>query len=325
MNRDQIAQEILGPISGEGYCKCPGEGMHTNPSGERDCKVFLDGAPTIHCVHSSCAGAVDEANYELRRAIGLAERPERPDFRPRSGKARKPTVWFPKREDPAALAAEELAIGSEDALPVIIKKYAWDFSDSAEIPQDPTEQFELWLKLWQPEDTLWIGSNRDSGDWCNFAFATAETWFRRGLSDRGVQTSPCTFKAGSKARTNGNVERKKYLVFESDTLSGDDQAAVLNYMRTGLGLDLLLVIHTGGKSNHGWFDASHISPSAMTELKAILTGARPVTKDPKNPSVRGWHTGLGGDPAMFVDSQPVRLPGPVNPKSGNRQRIVWAK
>ena len=50
-----IAEEILGPIdwldAAEGFCDCPGRKAHTNRTGLRDCKIYLDHVPTLHCVH----------------------------------------------------------------------------------------------------------------------------------------------------------------------------------------------------------------------------------------------------------------------------------
>ena len=80
--RSQIAEKILGAIQWTdegGFCKCPGEHLHTSANGAKDCKVMLDGAPTIKCFHDSCAGIVEGVNYALRSKIGKAERPTVPD------------------------------------------------------------------------------------------------------------------------------------------------------------------------------------------------------------------------------------------------------
>ena len=70
----QVAVQILGPIEWEsevtGFCKCPGEGLHTHANGKKHCRVSIDGAPTIYCFHSSCTAAVAEANLRLRRELG---------------------------------------------------------------------------------------------------------------------------------------------------------------------------------------------------------------------------------------------------------------
>ena len=74
--RTQIAEKILGAIqwTDEGeFCKCPGEHLHTSANGAKDCKLMLDGVPTIKCFHSSCSGIVDGVNHELRSQIGKAE------------------------------------------------------------------------------------------------------------------------------------------------------------------------------------------------------------------------------------------------------------
>src|SRR6516165_844943 len=69
----QVAAWLLGAIDWQsevsGFCRCPGEGMHTSANGKRDCRVNVDGAPTIFCFHASCAVAVAEANRRLRRAL----------------------------------------------------------------------------------------------------------------------------------------------------------------------------------------------------------------------------------------------------------------
>ncbi len=75
--RCRIAEELLGEIGWDsdthGFCTCPGKATHTTGAGERDCKIYLDGTPTIHCFHSHCAGLIEAANRELRSRIVRAE------------------------------------------------------------------------------------------------------------------------------------------------------------------------------------------------------------------------------------------------------------
>ena len=65
----QMAASIVGAIEWQsavsGYCRCPGESLHTHKSGKKDCRVCVDGVPTIFCFHSSCAPAVADANKRL--------------------------------------------------------------------------------------------------------------------------------------------------------------------------------------------------------------------------------------------------------------------
>jgi len=82
--RRRIAQDLLGcALDADGYAPCPGIDRHTSRNGRRDFVVKLDGAPTAHCLHSSCAALVEGFNHELRRRIALAENGDaRPTFSP---------------------------------------------------------------------------------------------------------------------------------------------------------------------------------------------------------------------------------------------------
>ena len=75
--RKNIAERILRITKWEsetvGFCKCPGIEMHTGKNQPQDCRVSLDGVPTIHCFHDSCGSRVEEANRRLRSDIGKAE------------------------------------------------------------------------------------------------------------------------------------------------------------------------------------------------------------------------------------------------------------
>jgi BT4734-like, N-terminal domain/Protein of unknown function (DUF3987) len=75
--RQRIAGELLGNIEwtseASGYCVCPGKHRHTTRDRARDCKIELDGAPTVHCFHGHCHGILEGVSHELRSRIGKAE------------------------------------------------------------------------------------------------------------------------------------------------------------------------------------------------------------------------------------------------------------
>ncbi len=330
MTRTEIAESLFGPLTSKGngtFCMCPGDGKHTHPSGERDCRLYglEGGVPTIYCAHKSCKAEIVEANYRLRSAVGKAEC----GTRTHSNSKTVIGTWEPpsrtKALQLADVEAEQSAINAASAIPAILDGFGWDFADTAPIPTDPTDQYEAFLRLWQPDAWLWIGANKWSGSWCKCAWATAADWIMKGPSIQGVQTSFCSYKPNSLERTNANVLTRPFLVFESDSLEKPVQAAIINWIRSplGLGLPLRMVCDTGGKSLHAWFDALHLTPSDFATLKPILTGHRMVCQTPIYGNKPNTHPGLGGDPAMFVLSQPVRLPGPMRPDTTNRQRIVW--
>jgi hypothetical protein len=87
--RQRIAEELLGAIDWQsetsGILVCPGKHLHTAANGERDCKIELDGVPTLHCFHNHCRGILDGINKELRSRIGKAEFHAKPDDEPITG------------------------------------------------------------------------------------------------------------------------------------------------------------------------------------------------------------------------------------------------
>jgi hypothetical protein len=76
--RQRIATGLLGAVDWQsetsGFVACPGKHLHTSGDNDRDCKVELDSAPTIHCFHNSCRGILEGANHTLRSRIGKVER-----------------------------------------------------------------------------------------------------------------------------------------------------------------------------------------------------------------------------------------------------------
>lgn len=72
--RRRIAEDLLcSKLDRDGFATCPGLDRHTSRNGRRDFVVKLDGAPTAHCLHSSCAEVVEAFNHELRSRIAIAE------------------------------------------------------------------------------------------------------------------------------------------------------------------------------------------------------------------------------------------------------------
>jgi hypothetical protein len=76
-----IGESIVGRVDwhgAEGYCSCPGEGLHTTRTTSTDCKIICaplerSGGtlkPGVYCFHGSCRGAVEAASYLLRSALG---------------------------------------------------------------------------------------------------------------------------------------------------------------------------------------------------------------------------------------------------------------
>lgn len=77
--RERIACDLLGIAALEpgGFARCPGAAAHSKGNGKRDFRVSLETVPTGFCFHSSCSGAVDNFNRELRRRVWFAENSSR--------------------------------------------------------------------------------------------------------------------------------------------------------------------------------------------------------------------------------------------------------
>ena len=327
----QVAAGIVGAVDWQtevsGFCRCPGESLHTHPTGKKDCRVSVDGAPTIYCFHSSCEAAVAAANRALRRAIGGSPweivLPGGKILR--SGDILQTGGVVLPREllaeghhgsrgrSPHQIAERvELATLQEVAdrfKPELFEKFRWPFAQIvADSPllvadRDADEQFRTWLRLWPAHCHVWIGDVYSSGrPEHRTHFRPVSEWYQIGPV-MGNYTCGSSFKPGSFQRSNANCVGTRFLVVESDTLKKDEIGAVFAYMNHRLHFNLHAIIDTAGKSLHGWFDAPN-NRLIETRLKAVL------------------HV-FGCDPKLFTYSQPVRVPGAY--RDGKLQRIVWLK
>jgi len=325
-----IAMSILGQIDWQtevsGFCRCPGEVFHTHRTGKKDCRVNLDGAPTIHCFHASCGPAVGEANRRLRREIGAAPWEIRlpggrvlrnGDVLQASGAVTPREIVAQSRHGfghvaPGAdekILLETLRVNAERFKPELFEFFRWPYAQINEdsplqvAQRDSEDQFRTWLKLWPAHCHVWIGDVFSSGrPEHKTHFMPVAEWYQIGPV-MGNYTCGAAFKPGSFSRSNENLSGHRFLVVESDVLSRDEVGAVFAYMNLRLRFNLHAIIDTAGKSLHGWFDAPR-DARVEARLKAALTV-------------------FGCDPKLFTISQPVRVPGAF--RDGRMQRLVWLR
>lgn len=305
MNLEQvIAESVLGSIQWktdtEGFCRCPGAQFHTSKNQKTDCLVKISKPPTVFCFHSSCMAEIAKARSNLFRALAASNRS------PGSAKRLKLTSEETNRRREAA-RIRGMTLRAKNALAVIIKEFSLPEENLLEespilIPIQPSVHSRLLIQhLFEPEDVIWIGNTYDSGKpWHARHFKTAKDWVsKRSITDPFVV--PSTFKPGSVSRSKSNTLSRRYLVVESDTVPAEDFLSIINWCRQFMPLHA--VVHTGGKSRHGWFDTTCLDPEAWTELRTILPA-------------------LQADSALFRESQPVRLPG-VRRDNGHWQRLLF--
>jgi len=111
-----------------------------------------------------------------------------------------------------------------------------------------------------------------------------------------------TNKAGKcSSRCLDNTGPRRWLVVESDIGTQDEQSAVLWHL--GEYQPLALVVHSGGKSLHGWFPVRGNSEETVRKFHAYAIK-------------------LGADPSTLVRCQMVRTPGGLR-DTGERQEVVF--
>jgi len=323
----QIAAGIVGVVDWQtevsGFCRCPGEALHTHHNGKKDCRVSVDGAPTIYCFHSSCAPVVAEANRALRRATNQSPwEITLPGGRVlRNGDVLQPSGEVLPREVIRERATgsglnlgdqiqlESLRVTALRFKPELFENFRWPFAQILEdspllvAERDAEDQFRTWLRLWPAHCHVWIGDIYSSGKPEHRThFRPIADWYQIGPA-MGNFTCGSSFKPGSFQRSNANCNGTRFMVVESDTLAKDEVGAIFAYLNRRLHFNLHAIIDTAGKSLHGWFDAPR-DKLIEARLKAVLTV-------------------FGCDPKLFTYSQPVRVPGAY--RDGKLQRIVWLK
>jgi hypothetical protein len=302
--------------------------MHTQHNGKKDCRVSVDGAPTIYCFHASCAPAVAEANRRLRRELGgspwVLTLPggrvlRNGDVLQRDGTVRTraeiQSGKFDTSPDPLPgrggegerIVLETVRVLAERFAPEMFERFRWPLAQIIEdsplhvCERDAEDQFRTWLRLWPAHCHVWIGDVFSSGKPEHRThFRPIADWYQIGPC-LGNFTCGSAFKPGSYRRSNENLNGQRFLVIESDTLAKDEVGAVFAYLRQRLNYRLHCIIDTAGKSLHAWFDAPR-NKVLENRLKAGLVA-------------------FGCDPKVFTYSQPVRVPGAW--REGKLQRLVW--
>jgi hypothetical protein len=276
-----------------GFCKCPGEHYHQSRNGKRDCRVYLEPIPTVYCLHASCGPIIKDINRKIRSSIGHA---------------------FPSRKADQKITIEEfvfyrqmarkqsLQLKARNSLNQILNNYKWASGAlRAESPitlsDDPEEHWQLCLKLFKPYHFVWIGREWHSGPKYERCFRHVEEWELLEWAPAPF-ICPSVFKSGSVSRKNENVAARLFLVVESDTLRKDDVCAIFLWCRQFM--RLRMIVDTGGKSLHGWFDFP--DPMVFQQLSIILPE-------------------LQCDRKMLTASQPCRLPGAI--RKARYQSILW--
>ena len=286
------------------YVRCPGHDRHTTRTGRRDTLLYLEGAPTIFCLHQQCRELVDQTNANLRKALkamGWNPPDMTPEYRARARRERHWELQAKRLSDPTARN-------------FVYESMLWDVENSLTAEayriMRPAHQWRAFLNhLFEPDDNLWHGEPFQSGHADNvMQFDVAGRLATCPPSAQFIAPNP--FQPDTYARKTENLSDRKYFVVECDTASENPEenrlrcGAVFRYAeRVQPLMRLAAVVDSGNKSLHGWFE--YPCEEVYSWAKAVLPA-------------------LGADPATMRLAQPVRAPGAFR-DNGAVQHLLWLK
>lgn len=207
-------------------------------------------------------------------------------------KGKKP--WPAVDEDELRAIAEEKPYSLED----LRNDSPYPASELSKIPPCGL------LQLLFPKDSLiCLGESVESSstktleEFCasekNLRFTVPRTMRNEfGISQDG-QVSP---------RCNDNAGPERYVVIEFDDMEGDVQISMIKHLSQFL--PLVLVLHSGGKSFHAWFNGCTASEDRVLAFRRHAAS-------------------LGADKAVFTKCQMVRMPNQNREKNGNLQELHY--
>jgi len=170
-------------------------------------------------------------------------------------------------------------------------------STSDEIPDDPKKIIE---DFFYEHDYLFI-----TDDVCRGEILSAGDWVYEKDLDNMQYICQSVLRDPQAGRNNANVEKQRYYVFESDELPKmwDEQAGLI--VRLSQELPLRLVVYSGNKSLHAYFDGS---VNRKDKVKRWFEVAKT----------------LGGD-SQVLDKrcQLVRFPLGFNSKTKEKQKVIF--
>lgn len=153
-------------------------------------------------------------------------------------------------------------------------------------------------RLFPPESLLCCGTNA-----AQFDTRLRAKWRGQLSQLQFIVPSPMTARFGKKlnpqpgedpmsAHTRNNTGPRRFLITEFDNGTIPEQCAAL--WELDQYLPLVLVLHSGGKSLHGWFYCHGESEDALLRFMRYAVG-------------------LGGDPRLWLREQFVRMPEGLRP------------
>jgi hypothetical protein len=268
---------------------CPNEELHTQRDERTTCRLWFDVCPHLFCFHANCRVANQELNVWLRlKVLGSTDFPE--DFELSESSRRK------------AAADYVYARKVERNLPRLLKKFLKTNPSLEPIPVTAVD-FLRRLRVFKPDDIVWIGKENSSGQPMHAAnFHTLEQW--KALPPLWSFTTGAAYLPGSFQRCGANVAAVRALILESDSLPMPETFAMARWVEDEFSLPLLAAVSSGNTSLHCYF------------------------KYPDREWVDCYGPALeaaGFDPRTFRPTQPIRLAGQRRADNGAVQSLLWVR
>jgi hypothetical protein len=196
---------------------------------------------------------------------------------------------------------------SEELISKVVQENPFTVSDlQGASPCAGPESFPTWgmLQLLFPSDALICMGESPS----EFKTKPLEEFVDEGgglpliVPRTMARRSGLTLEGKVSERCNDNAGPLRYVVVEFDDAGEDEQACLHRHLSQFL--PLVLVLHSGGKSLHGWHNAVGASEERVDRFKMYAAA-------------------LGADPQVFVPSQMVRMPNAIRPENGELQRLLY--
>lgn len=162
----------------------------------------------------------------------------------------------------------------------------------------PIDTSEALKRLYAKDDWLYIGTNP-----ANVEPKTVGEWHQLDLS-RYSMVMPNPFEPNPPARKGPYVRERIFIIYESDEpwMTHDMQASVIMHLKSKM--PLRMVVSSGNSSLHAWFEISFAMPKQIEEFEDTCLL-------------------LSGDPAPLRSNHLVRLPWGTNPKTNNKQEVIY--
>ncbi len=328
-----------GEPHGRAACKYRGEAgeLHHHSSGvykSGDLKIFIDCHPSqigVYCWHESCDRSLAYATAIRAVAMGgnkLPPLPRPPITKEDVQRARSDAARELKQAQAGYLRRQKLSENLDSIALNQLRLEGAEFSS-----MDPTQQCLHHLQIFPPETIIWIGEPGHSGQGGIYAprWMSRLSWQQAIYANLGKFpgwhpggfTTPSEYPEGTSTRSKETATRR-FFVMECDEGTPELQARIILHLRDEIGLDLVAVIHSGGRSLHAWWAMrGKLTTPALENACRFLTGARlrvlpKATRDALPSSAKTWG-GLGGCPSTLRACQPVRLAGVERRKQEGRK------